>query len=61
MTYTLDLRFFFLTSASCRHVCMCGFLGWTDLRAKGFCLVAFSTASFGVPHRRKTPPLAALE
>ena len=38
----------------------CGFFGWTDLRAKGFCLVTFYIASFGVPHRRKTPPLAAL-
>ena len=27
---------------------------------QGLCLVVFYTASFGVPHRRKTPPLAAL-
>ena len=40
-------------------VTSCGFLGWTDLRAKSFYLVAFYTAFFEVPHRRH-PPLHLL-
>ena len=27
---------------------------------QGFCLAVFYTASFGVPHRKKIPPLSAL-
>ena len=30
----------------------CWFLKWTDLRAKGFCLIAFYTASFDVGIQR---------
>ena len=30
--------------------------GWMDIRAKGFYLVAFYAASFGVLHQRKPPP-----
>ena len=46
--------FFNVQNGSCR------IFGCTDLRTKGFYLVVFYTASFGVPHRKKTPPLAAL-
>ena len=41
-------------------VTSCGFLGWTDLRTKNFYLVAFYTASFGVPHRKHSPSTCCL-